>query len=56
MNRQYFELLEARERSLQQGDVRTAEALWKAAMEIAKLGIFSGEGVRVNSKTYDIKS
>ena len=41
MNRQYFELLEAREKCLQSGDVRTAEALWKAATEIAKLGVSS---------------
>ncbi len=58
MNRQYFELIEAREKCLQSGDVRAAEALWKAAMEIAKLGVLGLEnsGVRINSKTYDIRS
>ena len=58
MNRQYFELLEAREKCLHDGDVRTAEALWNAAMEIAKLGVSSlnKAGVRINSKTYDIRS
>ncbi len=58
MNSQYFELLKAREKCLHDGDVRTAEALWNAAMEIAKLGVFSGkaERVRINSKTYDIRS
>ena len=39
MNRKYFELLKAREECLKRGDEVTAEALWKAAIEIAKLGV-----------------
>jgi hypothetical protein len=44
MNRKYFELLKAREECLQQGDEKTAEALWKAALEIAKLGVLDESG------------
>ncbi len=54
MNSKYFELLQAREECLQRGDDESAEALWNAAIEIAKLGIFHDKsGVRINSETYD---
>ena len=56
MNRKYFELLQAHEECLQRGDDETAEALWNAAIEIAKLGIFHDEsGVSINSETYDTR-
>ena len=56
MNSKYFELLKAREECLQRGDDESAEALWNAAIEIAKLGIFHGGcGVSINSETYDTR-
>jgi hypothetical protein len=39
MNSAYFELMQAREDCLQHGDEITAEALFNAAIELAKLGI-----------------
>ena len=56
MNSKYFELLNAREECLRRGDDESAEALWNAAMEIAKQGVFHKDGVRVNSETYDTPS
>ena len=52
MNSKYFELLKAREECLKRGDDESAEALWNAAIEVAKLGVFH-DGVRINSETYD---
>ena len=42
MNDKYFELMRAREECLRRGDEATAEALFKAAEEIARLGIDHG--------------
>ena len=39
MNDKYFELMRAREECLRRGDEQTAEALFNAATELAKLGI-----------------
>ena len=39
MNDRYFELMRAREECLRRGDDKTAEALYKAAVELAKLGV-----------------
>jgi hypothetical protein len=39
MNRKYFELMQAREDCLRNGDDKTAEALFNAAIELAKLGV-----------------
>ena len=52
MNSKYFELLKAREECLKRGDDESAEALWNAAIEVAKLGVFH-DGVRINSEIYD---
>jgi hypothetical protein len=39
MNDKYFELMQAREDCLRNGDEKTAEALFNAAVELAKLGV-----------------
>ena len=39
MNDKYFELMHAREECLKRGDHVTAEALFNAATELAKLGV-----------------
>ena len=42
MNDKYFELMRAREECLRRGDEKTAEALFNAAVELARLGIKDG--------------
>ena len=44
MNDKYFELMRAREDCLRRGDDKTAEALFNAAVELAKLGVTPSEG------------